>query len=91
MSRYVVKAMRLVEEEELHEDDKFVPAETEVIIRFISNFSAYADAALDVFHNTIPVKNPEHFEFSVWKDNKGPLDTDDAHEYGKYIDAGYIC
>lgn len=53
-------------------------------------FNRWADAALDVFRSSVPVKVPDDFEFKVTRKDGKEIDRTADHEDGSFKHAGEI-
>lgn len=73
-----VRIVPLVSPSELHPDDAELSQEVDISIDSDVPQEKIADAALDVFHNEVPVACLDDFEFSVFL-NGSPLETDPNH------------
>lgn len=78
MTEVTVRAVPLESCIVMSEDDRQVPFETSISVSPDLEESKIASSALDIFHSTIPVEYPEHFDFSVW--HKGVNLEENSHD-----------
>ena len=82
----VVKVKLIANAESLHEDDKEVAGDYPIGLQGSIDEKSIADAALDVFHENVPIKVLDDFDFEVWQQ----LETDPLHEGGSLSWAGKL-